>query len=65
MNVQPYTIDSEEEARAYLTDLLAHPDYQSREVIEARCTSLVKDPAIRAYFLAEGAKMLAAIKSQS
>lgn len=65
MNVQTHTLDTEDEARTFLADLLKHPDYQSQEVIEARCAKMVKDPAIRAYFLAEGAKMLAAIKSRS
>jgi hypothetical protein len=62
MTVEPYTIDSEDEARTYLTDLLKHPDYQSQHVIEARCAKLVKEPAIRAFFLAEGARMLAEVK---
>ncbi|MBN6824611.1 hypothetical protein JRF84_34170 [Methylobacterium organophilum] len=62
MNVEPYTIDTEDEARTYLADLLKHPDYQSQQVIEARCAKLVKDPAIRAFFLAEGATMLAEMK---
>lgn len=62
MSVEPYNIDTEDEARAFLADLLKHPENQSQHEIEARC-KLVKDPAIRAFFLAEGAKMLAEIKS--
>lgn len=45
MEVQSYTIGTEDEARAFLTDLLKHPEYQSRGVIEVRCAKMVKDPA--------------------
>ncbi|MGU3661635.1 hypothetical protein [Methylobacterium fujisawaense] len=60
MSIEPHTIDTEDEARAYLTDLMKDSNCQSQQAIEARCSAeLVPNPAIRAFFLAEGAKMLA------
>lgn len=65
MIVQPYTIDNEAEAKAYLTDLLKHPENQSMDVVGQRCATLVKDPVIKTYFLAKGAELLADLKDQA
>ena len=65
MEVQPFTIDNESEANAYLSDLLKHPENQTMNIVEQRCAALIKDPAIKAYFLAAGANMLAEIKGRS
>lgn len=54
VEIQPFTIDSEDEAKAYLTDLLADPRYQSMSVVEARCAKMVRDPAIREFFRISG-----------
>lgn len=54
MDVGPYTIDSETEANAYLSDLLKHPENQSMDVVERHCALRVKDPAIKAYFRLSG-----------
>ncbi|WP_020094949.1 hypothetical protein [Methylobacterium sp. 285MFTsu5.1] len=64
MDPEPLTIDNEAEAKQYLTDLLRHRDFQSMDVIESRCAKLVPNPTVKAYFLAEGAKMLAKLKGQ-
>ena len=64
MSIEPFTIDSEAEARAYLIDLLLEPEFQTMATIEARAAKFVPDPAVRAYFLAEGARMLATIKGR-
>lgn len=59
LKIETYQIDTEAEAKAYLTDLLDDPRNQSRSVVEARCAKMVKDPAVRQFFLAEGERMLA------
>ena len=62
VNAQPFTIDTEAEAKAYLTALLAKPEFRSMNEIEMRCAKVVREPAIQVYFLAIGAKMLAAAR---
>ena len=59
---QPFTIDNLSEANAYLADLLQKPEFQSMSVVEARCAALIRDPVVRAYFLAQAAEMLDEIK---
>ncbi len=59
MKIETYRIETEAEAKAVLTDLLAKPENQSQRVIDRQCARLVSDPAIRKFFLAEGARMLA------
>lgn len=59
MSVERYTIDSEDEARTYLTDLLRDPTKRSVSEIERHCDLHVTDPGIRAFFLAEGTRMAA------
>lgn len=63
MSVEPYTIDTEDEARAYLADLLRDPKMRTDTEIRKHCDLRVTDPAMRAFFLAEGAKMLDGMKS--
>ncbi|MEG9526139.1 MAG: hypothetical protein MIL41_10265 [Hyphomicrobiales bacterium] len=63
MSVEPHTIDSEAEARAYLTDLLRDPKKRNDTEIRRHCDLRVTDPAMKAFFLTEGAKMLAELKS--
>ncbi|QEE42959.1 hypothetical protein FV241_12690 [Methylobacterium sp. WL2] len=63
MDPQPYTIDDQADANDYLTDLLQHLGNRSTDVIERHCALRVKDPAIKEYFLATGAKMLAGLKN--
>lgn len=63
MRVEPHTIDSEAEARAYLADLLRDPKKRTDTEIRRHCDLRVTDPAMKAFFLAEGAKMLDELKS--
>lgn len=65
MEVQPVTLDNGSEADAYLTDLLKKPEFQSMDVIEQRGAALIKDPAVKTYFLSKGAAMLADLKGRS
>lgn len=65
MDIQPFTIDNEADAKDYLSDLLRKPEFQSMSVVEARCAKLVRDPLIKAYFLNQGAEMLAELKAAS
>jgi hypothetical protein len=65
MDVQPYTIDTEAEARAYLSDLLQKPENRSMAIIESHCTRLVGSPGIKALFMAAGAEMLTKLQGQT
>ena len=62
--IQPYTINSEAEVKAYLADVLATPGNRSMHVVETHCDRPIVDPAIRAYFLATGKEMLAELNRQ-
>jgi hypothetical protein len=41
--IKEWKIDSEEEADAYLKDLLSHPGYSSMSVVNERAQAHVKD----------------------
>ena len=64
MDVQPYTIDNEAEAKTYLIALLGKPEFQSMDVIKQRSAALIMDPAIKAYFLTTGAEMLDGLRGR-
>jgi hypothetical protein len=53
------TIEHENEADAYLTDLLKVPENRSMSEIEARAGKLVPDTRLRDYFITTGREMLA------
>ena len=53
MKIETYRIETEAEAKAVLTDLLAKPENQSQRVIDRQCARLVSDPAIRKFFLVQ------------
>nr|WP_042670415.1 hypothetical protein [Methylobacterium sp. B34] len=63
MTIEPYTIETEAEARVYLADLLRDPKKRNDTEIRRHCDLRVTDPAMKAFFLAEGAKMLDELKS--
>lgn len=63
MDPQPYTIDTEAEAQTYLADLLKNPKNRSMSEVARHCALRVRDPKIKAFFLTEGAAMLAEMKA--
>ncbi len=63
MDPQPFTIDTESQAQTYLTDLLNNPKNRSMSEIAKHCALRVRNPKIKAFFLTEGAKMLAEMKA--
>ena len=65
MTIEPFVIDTEADAKAYLTDLLRDPKNRSMAVVEAHSARLIKDPAIKTYFMITAAEMLASRKGES
>lgn len=63
MDPQPFTLDTEAEAQTYLTDLLKHPKNRYMSEIARHCALRVRASKIKAFFLTEGAKMLAEMKA--
>ncbi|MEE7502802.1 hypothetical protein MMR14E_05205 [Methylobacterium mesophilicum] len=63
MDPQPFTIGTEAEAQAYLVDLLKNPKNRSMSEIARHCALRVRNPKIKAYFLTEGANMLAEMRT--
>ncbi|MEE7448494.1 hypothetical protein MRF4_12015 [Methylobacterium radiotolerans] len=62
MNPQSVTIETEAEAQRYLADLLKNPKNRSMSEIAKHCVLRVRHPKIKAFFLTEGATMLAEMK---
>lgn len=64
MDPQPFTIETEAEAEAqtYLADLLRNPKNRSISEIARHCALRIRDQKIKAFFLTEGATMLAEMK---
>ena len=62
MDPQPFTIDTEAKARTYLADLLKNPKNRFMSEIAKHCAQQ-RDPKIKAFFLTEGANMLADMKA--
>lgn len=63
MDPQRFAIDTEAEAETYLADLLKNPRNRSMSEIARHCAMRVRNPKIKAFFLTEGAKMLAEMKA--
>ncbi|GJE49899.1 hypothetical protein GOFOIKOB_2939 [Methylobacterium tardum] len=63
MDPQPFNIDTEAGAETYLVDLLKKPKNRSMTEIARHCALRVRNPKIKAFFLTEGAKMLAEMKA--
>lgn len=63
MDTQRLTIDTEAEAQTYLADLLKNPKNRFMSEIARHCALRVRNPKIKAFFLTEGATMLAEMKA--
>lgn len=62
MDPQSFTIETEAEAQTYLADLLRNPKNRSMSEIARHCALRIRDQKIKAFFLTEGATMLAEMK---
>jgi hypothetical protein len=49
--VEPFVIENESEADAYLKDLLAKHEYRSMDEVERRANKLIKDARLKNYFI--------------
>jgi len=57
--IAPYRIESESEADAYLSDLLAKKEYRSMLEVEQRANQFIQDDELRAYFIKKARDILA------
>lgn len=58
INIESFKIENEEEADAYLEDLLKNPDYRSLDEIKLRAQKLIPNRELANYFIAKGVKIL-------
>lgn len=58
--IASYRIESESEADAYLSDLLAKEEYRSMLEVEHRANQFIPDDELRAYFINKAREILAA-----
>ena len=58
-SIEPFVIDHDSIADAYLEDLLKNPENRSMHVVERHANKLINDPRIRGYFIAKGNEMIA------
>jgi hypothetical protein len=56
--IMKYMIENEKEADAYLEELLDKKEYRSISEITCRAQDLIKDEALRNYFINKGKDML-------
>lgn len=56
--IEPYKIESESEADAYLNDLLAKQEYRSIHEVERRAAKLIPDDKLRKYFISMAREIL-------
>jgi len=56
--VEPYVIESELEADAYLNDLLKNEKYRSIDEVRIRAEKYIRDTIIKKYFIAKAEEML-------
>lgn len=56
--IEPFKIENQPEADAYLKDLLRRPEFRSTAELEARAAKLIGNEALKAYFLNKGKRML-------
>ncbi|MEA9588735.1 hypothetical protein VC279_02955 [Xanthomonas sp. WHRI 10064A] len=58
--IEPYKIESESEADAYLRDLLAKEEFRSMREVEQSATQFIQDHKLRAYFINQAKEILKA-----
>jgi hypothetical protein len=56
--IEPFAIENEQEADAYLSDLLANPDYRSMDEVRSRAQKFIKNVSLRTYFMNKGQELL-------
>lgn len=57
--IEPYRIENESEADAYLSDLLGKNEYRSMPEVEQRAKQFIQDDELRAYFIKKANDILA------
>jgi len=57
-NIEPFTIDSTDEADDYLNDLLETPKNRTVDEVLLRAQAYVPDAAIREHFVTKGKELL-------
>jgi hypothetical protein len=56
--IEPFAIENEHEADAYLRDLLANPDYRSMDEVRRRAEKFIKNEPLKTYFVNRGQELL-------
>lgn len=56
--IEPFKIESESEADAYLRDLLAKNEYRSISEVESRAIKFIEDKNLQKYFIRKGQAIL-------
>jgi hypothetical protein len=56
--IEPFVIENEHEADAYLRDLLANPDYRSMDEVRRREQNIIKTETLKTYFINRGQELL-------
>jgi hypothetical protein len=56
--IEPFSIDDEVEALAYLNDLLKREEYRSMDEVERRAWKYIKDCNLRVYFINKAKEIL-------
>lgn len=56
--IEPYRIDSKDEADDYLNALLAKPEYRTWHEVLRRAQKYISNAQIRVYFIKKGKEML-------
>lgn len=60
MTIEPFQIENESEADSYLHDLLSKPECRSIDVVRQRANTLIKDAALKNYFVTKATELLQA-----
>jgi hypothetical protein len=62
--VEPFKIENESEADAYLKDLFERPEYRSMDEAHIRAQELIEDPSLKIYFINEARERLKAYDTE-
>jgi hypothetical protein len=61
-SVEPFAIENEGEADAYLRDLLSHREFRSMDEVRIRAGKYIKDAHLKDYFINQATEL---VKTQS
>ena len=57
-SVEPFAIENEGEADAYLRDLLKHPEFRSMDEVRIRADKYITDAHLKNYFINQATELL-------